>query len=52
MKQNKTKPKEKGVQVSVSPKAHAKMRDEGYKAKPKRNLREQINHLNGLPTNV
>lgn len=48
----KKKPKERGIPISVSPKAHAKMRQEGYKANPRRNLREQINHLNNLPTTL
>lgn len=46
----KKKPKrEKGINVLVSLKAHAKMQSDGNKAKPRRNLREQVNFINGLP---
>lgn len=39
---------QKGITVMVSPEAHEKMRNEGYKAMPRRNLREQINFINNL----
>lgn len=37
-----------GISVTVSPAAHAKMREEAYKAAPRRNLRQQINFINNL----
>ena len=44
--------KDKGMQIRVSSKAHEKMRTEGYKAIPRRNLREQVNFINNLPLNL
>lgn len=41
-----------GINVRVSPEAHRKMRDEGYKAQPRRNLRQQVNFINKLATNL
>lgn len=41
-----------GINVRVSLEAHKKMREEGYKAEPRRNLREQVNFINKLPTNI
>lgn len=43
------KKREKGVNVTVSPKAHSKMSKEALAAKPRRNLREHINIINNLP---
>lgn len=42
----------KGITVTVSEKAHKKMREEGYKAKPRRNLRQQVNFINNLEVNL
>lgn len=41
--------KTKGVQVSVSPKAHEKMLKEAFNAKPRLTLREFINIKNNIP---
>lgn len=38
----------KGVNVTISPKAHQKMRSEGDKAIPRRNLRQQVNFINNI----
>lgn len=45
----KRKKKEKGVNVTVSPKAHRKMWNEALKSKPPRDLREHVNVINNLP---
>lgn len=42
------KKKIQGINVRVSPEAHKKMREEGYIATPRRNLRQQINFINKL----
>lgn len=38
-----------GINIRVSQEAHKKMREEGYIATPRRNLRQQINFINKLP---
>lgn len=43
-----SKRKIRGINIQVSPEAHKKMREEGYKANPRRNLRQQINFINKL----
>lgn len=40
------------MQAGISPAAHKKMREEGYAATPRRNIREQVNVLNNLPANL
>lgn len=45
---NKKLYKKKGMQIAVSAEAHEKMRTDGYKAKPRRNLRAQVNFINKL----
>lgn len=40
--------KKKGITVCISTEAHAKIRDEAYKANPRRNIREHINITNKL----
>lgn len=42
----------RGIAIAVSPEAHEKMRNDGYKASPRRNLRQQINFINKLPINI
>lgn len=37
-----------GVNVTVSPQAHKKMRDDGLKSKPIQNLRQRVNIINNL----
>lgn len=44
----KKKKREKGVNISVSPRAHAKMSKEIIGTKPKLDLRGKVNILNGL----
>ncbi len=46
------KPKKRlnpGVTISVSQRAHRKMRAQADKAMPRRTLRQQINFMNNLP---
>lgn len=43
------KKQSKGINITVSAKAHKKMRNDGYKAVPRRNLRQQVNFINDLP---
>lgn len=45
---NKKKNKTKGVQVSISPKAHEILSRTAFNSKPRSTLREQINILLGL----
>lgn len=47
----KTKQK-KGIQIAISQEAHEKMRNAGYKADPRRNLRQQVNFINKLPLDL
>lgn len=42
----------KGINIAVSPEAHKKMRDDAYKALPRRNLRQQINFINKLSVDL
>lgn len=42
----------KGINITVSPKAHKKMREDAYKAIPRRTLRQQVNIINNLPKNL
>ena len=44
--------KKKGINVTVSPKAHEVMSKESFHAKPRRTLREHINIINKLPANI
>lgn len=39
----------KGINVTVSPKAHKVMSKKALDSKPRRNLREHINIINNLP---
>lgn len=43
------KKKARGVNVTVSPKAHSVMSKKGFESKPRKSHREIINELNGLP---
>lgn len=38
-----------GINITVSPQAHKKMQDIGYKASPRLSLREHVNIINKLP---
>ena len=49
---NKLKQKKEGIQIAVSPEAHKKLRNAGYKANPRRNLREQVYFIINLPINL
>lgn len=42
------KKKPRGINIEVSPKAHAKMSKEAQKAKPKKSLRQIVNIKNNL----
>lgn len=43
------KKRDKGVNITVSQKAHKKMSKDALEAEPRRNLREQVNVINNLP---
>lgn len=45
----KKKKRQKGVNITVSPKAYEKISTEALLAKPRRNLREQVNIMSNLP---
>lgn len=47
--QKKSKPRDRGVNITVSTKAHQLMRRRADAAKPRRNLREEVNVINNLP---
>ena len=49
---NQKKKLEQAINVGVSPKAHQKMRDDAYKAIPRRTLRQHVNIINNLPENL
>lgn len=43
------KKKEKGVNVCVSPEAYELMSQKAFASKPRLNLRQHVNIINGLP---
>lgn len=45
---NLNKKLERAINVGASPAAHKKMREDAYKAKPRRTLRQHINIINNL----
>lgn len=49
MKKQKRKPR--GINITVSPKAHRVMSKEVYGSRPKKSFRQIINVLNHLPAN-
>lgn len=44
--------KKKGMQISISPEAHKKMRIDMYNVEPKRTFRQHINIINNLSINI
>lgn len=51
-KLNQKKKLERAINVGVSPKAHEKMREDAYKAVPRRTLRQHLNIINKLPEDL
>lgn len=44
----KKKKQTKGINMTISEQAHAKIRDDAYKATPRRSLRQQVNFITKL----
>lgn len=47
-----TQKKKESINVTISKKAHRKMKKDGLKGGARRNLRQQVNFINNLPIDL